>query len=287
MDRDLLTAFEAFARVRNLTHAAADLGISQPTMFARIQRLSDLVQVPLYVRHGRSLQLTEAGARLATFARAQLAEQDRFLADVRDAWTDRPVVLGAGAGSYLYLLGDALQGFRQAALAPMALLTLSADDALAGVRAHEIDLAFTSLLAPPADLEVTHVLDVRMSVLLPQAHPLAAHRALTLQHLHGQRLVAPPRGRPARKALEASLARADVQVDIAVEAQGWALLRHFVGLGLGLAVVNDFCPPPRGCVARPLPQLAARPYQLIRRIGGLEHPATTRLAAMILGDLRA
>lgn len=50
----------------------------------------------------------------------------------------------------------------------------------------------------------------------------------------------------------------------AVEANGWELMLRFAELGMGLAIVSDFCQPPRGMVRRRLNGLPSVQYQLLR-----------------------
>lgn len=57
MDMDLILALDALLRDRNITHAAARLGISQPALSARLARLRALFGEPLFVPspHGRGV----------------------------------------------------------------------------------------------------------------------------------------------------------------------------------------------------------------------------------------
>ena len=61
-------------------------------------------------------------------------------------------------------------------------------------------------------------------------------------------LIAPPAGRPLSATLAHAWAAADQPWTPAVEASGWELMMRFAELGLGVAIVNDFCSPPRGTV---------------------------------------
>ena len=54
---------------------------------------------------------------------------------------------------------------------------------------------------------------------------------------------------------------------VALEADGWELMMHFVQLGLGATVVNGCCRIPRGCVGVPFVDLAPSRYYLLRRRG--------------------
>ena len=55
--------------------------------------------------------------------------------------------------------------------------------------------------------------------------------------------------------------------NIAVEANGWELILHFVKLKLGLALVNGSCKIPKGFVAIPFSDLPSTQYHLLHRPG--------------------
>lgn len=57
---------------------------------------------------------------------------------------------------------------------------------------------------------------------------------------------------------------------------------QFAALGLGVAVVNGICVPPRGVVLRPVPELGSVCYRLVTRRGARAAPAAERLADRIL-----
>jgi hypothetical protein len=58
-----------------------------------------------------------------------------------------------------------------------------------------------------------------------------------------------------------------VQPEVAVEAQGWAPLLHFVALGVGAAVVNGCVPAGPELVARPVTDLDPVTYSALHRPG--------------------
>jgi DNA-binding transcriptional LysR family regulator len=70
---DWLASFVAFAVEVNFTRAARAVPLSQPAFFAQIKKLEECVGVPLHVREGRTLALTEAGVATAAFARDVLS----------------------------------------------------------------------------------------------------------------------------------------------------------------------------------------------------------------------
>jgi LysR family hydrogen peroxide-inducible transcriptional activator len=74
MDTTLLRAFVETADAGSLSRAARQLGISQPSLSAQIQRLEGHLAASLFTRHGRGVALTDAGHALYPRARRILDE---------------------------------------------------------------------------------------------------------------------------------------------------------------------------------------------------------------------
>lgn len=287
IDSDALHAFAVFAERLNFTHAAELLAISQPALHVKIGKLARTLNVPLYLRVGRRLELTEDGKRLQAFAREMLERHQEFLGDLKREDRLQPVVLAAGEGVYLYLLGDAIQAFTTNNEAPLRLLTRKREAAIESVRTGEAHLAVTALEDTPDDVATELLARVDMVLAMPEDHPLSQHRSIRLRHLSKQRLIIPPPGLPHRTTLQRALFDAGINWHPALEASGWPLMLHFCRLGLGLAIVNGCCHLPPGVVGRPMPQLPGIPYFLIRRQGAPLTASTQKLAGVIRNTIHS
>jgi len=60
---------------------------------------------------------------------------------------------------------------------------------------------------------------------------------------------------------------------------------RFAELGLCVAIVNDFCAPPRGTIRRPLPGLPSLQYQLLLVRDRQQSPAALALEAAIIASI--
>jgi DNA-binding transcriptional LysR family regulator len=231
-----LEAFAVFARHRNFTHAAAELHVSQPALYTRIRKLEQRLDTSLYAKQGRLLHLTETGERLAAYANDARDRAADFLRTMNAA-PPRPLVLIAGSGTYLYLLGDPIRRFL-AKGRELRLRTGDATETLAAVRDGSADLGVTALTVPPDDLDCEVLGRYPQTLITRSDHRLASRRSVRLADLQDEALVVPPKHRPHRQQLERSLLDQGIRWSVAVEAEGWELLVHFVRLGVGPAVVN-------------------------------------------------
>jgi DNA-binding transcriptional LysR family regulator len=281
MDLSLLRAFAAFAEHGSLTSAARALHVSQPTLHGQLARLAEELGAPLYRRVGRGVEITPEGVRVLAFAR----ETERRVADLRAELSGQgerePVVLAAGQGAFLHLLGPAIRRFHASGAAPLRLLTRAGGDAVEAVRRGDAHLAVVAVPHVPDGLTSDVVAKIGARVLLPRRHPLARKRSLRLHDLDGERLIVPPPGAPHRETIARALEAAGVTWQLAVEAQGWDLFAHFTRLGLGIAIVNAFPHAPAGVYARPLRDLPSVTYRLLRRPQPLS-PAAQALRELVL-----
>ena len=222
------------------------------------------LQVDLYVRRGRQLEITPAGRKVQRFARELAASAADFQAELHDSRHRQPVVLCAGEGSYLYLLGEGLRRFKAASSQPLRLETGDRSVAIEAVRSARAHLGIASLESAPEGLRVRPLTKVGQVLVMAARHPLTARRTIRLKDLQGVSLIVPPAGRPHRIMLSRMLQSADIEWHVAMEASGWELMLQFVKLGLGLAVVNACCRLPREVRSRPMPELPLLQYYLFQ-----------------------
>lgn len=265
MDWDGLDAYMVFVEHMNLTKAAREMHISQPALYSKLQRLSGRLGVPLYRRDGRRLVLTKEGEALARFGREQEARTASFLGRLRGEEVRTPVVLAAGEGAYLYLLGEGIKAYLSQGERPLRLLTGGRGKVLQLLRSGEAQLGVSVLDVLPSDMCCTLFMEVGVVLVCPKGHPLAKKERIDLQDLEGSSLVVPPEGRPHRVAVERALMEAGVSWNVAVEAGGWPLMLHFVAMGVGLALVNGSCRIPDDLCALPVPSLGRVRYYLMHR----------------------
>jgi DNA-binding transcriptional LysR family regulator len=271
---DDVEAFAVFASHRNFTHAARELHVSQPALHVRIRKLEQVLGGALYLRQGQQLMLTDLGVALAEFANDVRDRAAAFASSLQDGPPARPLRLAAGAGAYLYLLGDVVREFLRRWPGGLRLITANAEDTVARLRDGTADAGVTALAVPPTDLRCDLLCRHSQVLAMRSDHRFARRRSIGLPDLAGEQLVVPPSGRVHRRQLERALLDADVDWQVAVEAEGWDLLVHFVRLGVGTAVINSSVRTPRGVVTVPIRGLPPVRYYTVTRPA---HPDDARL----------
>lgn len=283
---DALKSFAVFAETLNFTRAAESLHISQPALHVKVNELSETLGVALYRRLGRALELTESGIKVARFAHEMIARADTFVDELSVGDSKQQIVLAAGEGAFLYLLGDAIREFIDQEHAPLKLLTANREGVVSAIDTGRAHLGVAALESTPPGMRVTLLCKVGQVLVMPSNHALANAKRVRLEDLHGAKLVLPPPDRPHRHMVAAALQSAGIEWEVAVEASGWELMMHFVKLGMGLAIVNACCAVPRGLVSRSLKELPQISYYLIHLDGFEKRRAQRRLKKVLLETVR-
>ncbi|MBA2443589.1 MAG: LysR family transcriptional regulator [Rubrobacter sp.] len=108
-----LECFLAVARLGNVSRAAEEMYLTQPTLTARIKALEEEVGDQLFVRTSRGVRLTEAGKELLPYAERTVGsfeEGCQHLRELRGASGGR-LLLGASPGVGTYALPGLLERF--------------------------------------------------------------------------------------------------------------------------------------------------------------------------------
>jgi DNA-binding transcriptional LysR family regulator len=192
----LLRYFAVVAEERHVGNAAARLFISQPALSQQIRALEEQVGVPLFVRHPRGMELTEAGEVLLAEAREVLVRAERFDETVEELARGEGAALRIGVppGLDARLLPNLLASLRESHPdAAIEVRELTTPDQLDALRAGSLD--FGLVREPVDDMRLSRrtLLVEPLGASLPATHPLAGRESLTLRELAGDLFVCFPR----------------------------------------------------------------------------------------------
>jgi DNA-binding transcriptional LysR family regulator len=192
MELKHLQYFVAAAEEGHITRAAERLKIQQPPLTQRIKAIERELDVQLFRRKGRGVELTEAGRHFFDSSRALLAQLDHAVEGARSTARGRQGQIRVGfvpTCPFQPLVPRAIRAFREAF--PRVLLQLEeclGSDLVEKVRSRSLDagLLRTSLVDPQG-LRVDHLLEEPMLVALPSDHALSkAGGAISLRRLAGE-----------------------------------------------------------------------------------------------------
>ena len=240
-----LRYFVAVAEEGHVTRAAERLGMQQPPLSQQIHALERELDVQLFRRKPRGVELTPAGRVLLDEARAILARTDEAIAATKRAAQGETGRIGIGftsSASFHPFVPRAIRGFREAhPLVALALEESGTTELVAALRSHQIDAAFVrSPFGDSPDLTVRPLLEEPMVAALPSGHVLStASEALPLAALAGETFILyrRPVGPGLHDAIIAACDRAGFSPRIGQEAPRMLSTLSLVAAGLGVTVV--------------------------------------------------
>lgn len=186
-----LRYFIAVAEEGHITRAAERLGMQQPPLSQQIKAIERELDVQLFRRKARGVELTDAGRALLDHARATLAHLDRALETTRRTARGEQGRICVGVtptAPFHPFVPRVIRAFREAF--PKVSLTLEeclSKELLERLRDERMDVAFIrNAVADAEGLVINPLLEEAMVVALPSGHVLAQGNdgaALSLKRL--------------------------------------------------------------------------------------------------------
>lgn len=288
-----LSWFITLAESEHVTAAAQKLNISQPTLSRALARLERRLGVRLFDRQQNRLRLNRYGevfhahAVRAVGEVASAEQRIRALLDP-DAGT---IALGFLHSLGGWLVPELLREYRT--IAPSAAFQLrgnAADIVVDEVRHRRLDVGFTSPRPAGEDIRWVPLLEERLTLLVPENHPLAARAAVTAGELAAERFVTFPRAFGVRQILDQVCTEAAFTPQLAVEGTELSTLRALVAAEAGIAIVPESRSETAlhpGTVEVPLDENGAkREVGIVTAADGPATPAARRFCAFVTRTLR-
>ncbi|HMA15127.1 MAG TPA: LysR family transcriptional regulator [Kiloniellaceae bacterium] len=263
MDLRHLRYFVAVAEEGHVTRAAERLGMQQPPLSQQIKALEAELEVQLFRRKPRGVELTEAGESLLADARRILGEVEAALAKAKRTARGEQgrVAVGFTASAPFHpFVTRVIRDFRSAhPLVAMTLEESGTAELVASLRAERLDVAFVRSTAPESEgIAFYDLLEEPMVAALPALHRLAAptRRTLRLADLAGEPFVLYRRaaGPGLHDAIVGACQAAGFSPRVEQEAPRVAATLNLVAAGLGVTLV------PRSLAGLQAEAIAYRPF---------------------------
>lgn len=196
---DLILHVQCFVAVAEELHfgrAAQRLGMAQPPLSQRIQRLERELGLRLFERTTRQVTITKGGTLLLEEARQLLACADALKATARRMQDGHSGLLRAALPPDVSgeTVAAVLTGFRDRhGGVELELHELSTAEQLAQLASHDLDVGLIHHPCDVSGLELGPVLRHDLGVLLPHDSPAARAETVALAALAGHELILFPR----------------------------------------------------------------------------------------------
>jgi len=294
MHLDSLKVFCDVVRQRSFSQAARTKGITQSAVSQIVSQLERRMDAQLIDRSTRPLQLTALGQSFYEGCQSLLAQYDELETSIRSACAE---VAGKVEVAAIYSvgLGDMGQYMERFAArharAQVHIDYLHPDQVVQRVLEGSADLGLVSFPRKSPNLTAIPWREEEMVLACSPKHPLAAHLAIRMSELNGEKFVHFDKNLVIRRRVDRFLRQKGAAVDVKCEFDNIENIKQAVAIGAGVALL----PEPtlrrevqaRTLVARPLYGCRfTRPLGIIHRRQRLSAPARLFLE-LLLEDSRA
>ena len=237
-----LEVFLGVAHAKSFSRAAERIHLSQPTLSEHMRELEDELGVRLFVRHPRSVSLTEAGRIFADYATrvvATLAAGRQALAEL-DGLQRGSLVVGASTTPGTYVLPALIARFRQSYPGITVALKIANSRLVEErVRDGEVDVAIIGghMLGPGERCVDAGIVD-ELLLIAGAKHPIGA--TISRAKLAREPLLIREEGSATRQVTERALREAGIAVRPSMELGHTETIKRAVMAGLGIAFVSRY-----------------------------------------------
>lgn len=186
-----LECFLAVARLGNLSRAAEEMFLTQPTLTARLKALEEEVGDALFVRTSRGMRLTDAGREFLPYAGRVLAgfeEGRRRLEELRGASGGR-LRIGASPGVGTYALPGLLERFVAAhPKVSISVRTGHSEEILEMTLKEEVQLGLTRAMRHP-EIESLHLYEDELVLVVAPEHRFTRTGVADLARIGEEQLI--------------------------------------------------------------------------------------------------
>ncbi|MDG3438895.1 LysR substrate-binding domain-containing protein [Nitrospirillum amazonense] len=236
-DLNLLPVFVTLMEERNVTRAAARLGITQPALSNALARLRLVLRDPLFVRERYGIQPTPVALDLAPVIAEALARIDDAILGQQEfdpAQADRLLTIAPNSYVEFALMPAVVARLRDVAPGiKLRLVPYGNDLADTGVISGTTAMALGRLVDPPDNLIVQHLMDEGLACVVRASHPDVGDTLTRDQYERMKHVNVLPPGRM-RAGLFQALQQRGVKREVAVS------VTHFLAVPEMIAV-TDYC----------------------------------------------
>jgi len=235
-----LRVFEAVARHRSFSRAAAELHLTQPAVSMQVRQLEGEIGLPLVEQLARRLDITPAGREIVECTRAltaRLREAEEALAAMKGTRGGELAISAVSTAKYH--VPTLLAEFRRKH--PQVRVRLSVNNREQVVRdlaENSVDLAIMG--TPPRGLDTIAVAFAEhpIAIVAAPGHPLARNRRIPLARLGEETFLIRERGSGTRIAMERVFAEHGFEPRETIEMSSNETIKQAVMAGMGVSFLS-------------------------------------------------
>ncbi len=273
MDIQNLSAFITVSDLGSFSRAAEKLFITQPAVSKRISALEKELNVSLFDRIGRKVQLTEAGQALLPSAQrilAELEESRRAIGNL-DQKIDGTLKIATSHHIGLHRLPPVLRAFTtDYPKVDLDIKFMDSEEACSSVLKGDVEIAIATLPEQQwPHLQSEIIWHDPLSFVISNHHREASTVDIDVNRLRTLPAILPSKNTFTRELLEQALGLNEQNLNIAMETNYLETIKMMVSIGLGWSVL------PTSMLNNELTQLHVKGVEFERLLGVVTHEHRT------------
>jgi DNA-binding transcriptional LysR family regulator len=236
-----LRLFLVIARHGSVSRAAEELDLTQSGLSRQLASLEAYLGHPLFERHGRGMELTDAGKKLAHATRSAYELIDNALIQVR---RQEGVTEGTLRVATIHTLGSYFmspifaQYMARMPRVNLSMIGRSSPGVVDLVASGKADIGFVYDVAVATDaVDIVPLFDETMSLIVHEASPMAGEMSIDLTARSIPLVVFPP-----AYALRKMLETGDLSYEVAAEVETVDNMLQLVSMTRGYCILPDHLP---------------------------------------------
>lgn len=285
-----LRAFCHASRTGNISLAAEQLFLSQPTVSLQIQALERELDIVLFERKGPKIQSTPEGKLLYKLSNSLVEGMDKLhetFASNLGRMESGNLSIAAGESTILYILPEFVSQYNQTyPQIHLQLMNVTGRDGMSLIRSDDADFAVGSMIDVPDDIIYAPIFTYNPVLITPLDHPLAEKESITLEDISPYGLILPPSHLSTWRVVDMAFRQQNLSFNVSLEAGGWEIIKKYVELDMGVSIVTDVCLTGNENLAtKPLDAyFPKRSYGLVLRKGKFLSPQARRFIEIMKPD---
>lgn len=233
-----LRIFYYAAREKNLTKAAESLFVTQPAVTMQIKALEQHLEVPLFRKRGKFLELTDEGIVLFKYAEKIFGVVDEMEHSLKGFATlaHGSLIIGTTRSFARYLMPGLLSRYQEKFPGIKVSLEVGSSSEIAeGVAVFKYDLALVGRIPLPAKVKAIPFKPEEFCVVASPYHPLAKKGAVSWQELEKEPIIIREPGSGSRHFMLSLLASHGVKPSVLLEAGSVEFIKEYVIQSRGIS----------------------------------------------------
>ncbi|VBB46633.1 putative HTH-type transcriptional activator CmpR [uncultured Desulfatiglans sp.] len=235
-----LRAFFLATREKSITKAAESLYVTQPAVTMQIKALEEDLDLKLFTRYGKALELTETGRVLFGYAERifEIVEEMEYVLKGRAELSQGSLVIGTTRSFARHLMPQILSRFQERYPDIKVYLKEASSTSIAeGIIAHEFNVGIIARIPFRSRLSVVPYSKEEFCLVVPTTHRFARMQTVHMSDLATEPIIIREEGSGSRYAILSFLDAYGIKPSVLLEAESLEFIKQYVIQGRGVTIM--------------------------------------------------